>query len=157
MQAPANTYENNVLKKLENSPSSVSHHRQHHITFANKSEKKVIDSNNYSYKDVSVDEALCRDKSQSSGSADVNQPKLNQIQLAVYKKACQENCNLLVCAPTGSGKTTIAMMTIARLMKENKTGLEKTKAIYIAPIKALASEMLDLFSKELKHLGIEMR
>ena len=38
--------------------------------------------------------------------------KLNMIQSKVYKAAFQSAENLLICAPTGAGKTNIALLTI---------------------------------------------
>jgi len=37
---------------------------------------------------------------------------LNYIQSRVYKPAFAKNENLLICAPTGAGKTNIALLTI---------------------------------------------
>ena len=37
---------------------------------------------------------------------------LNYIQSKVYKAAFSSNENLLICAPTGAGKTNIALLTI---------------------------------------------
>ena len=44
---------------------------------------------------------------------------LNVIQSAVYDVAFHTNENLLVCAPTGAGKTNIAMLTILREIVNN--------------------------------------
>ena len=43
-----------------------------------------------------------------------NATHLNQIQSIVFKAAFKEARNLLVAAPTGSGKTNIALLTILR-------------------------------------------
>ncbi len=37
---------------------------------------------------------------------------LNTIQSKVYKAALYENENIMICAPTGAGKTNIALLTI---------------------------------------------
>ena len=37
---------------------------------------------------------------------------LNRIQSVVFETAYKSNENLLICAPTGAGKTNIAMLTI---------------------------------------------
>ena len=42
---------------------------------------------------------------------------LNLIQSIVYEQAYRSNENLLICAPTGSGKTNIAMLTVLRELK----------------------------------------
>lgn len=44
---------------------------------------------------------------------------LNRIQTVVFKAAFQTNENLLICAPTGAGKTNIAMLCILREIKRN--------------------------------------
>lgn len=38
--------------------------------------------------------------------------ELNRIQSKIYKAAFETDQNLLVCAPTGAGKTNIAMLTV---------------------------------------------
>ena len=58
-----------------------------------------------------------------------------------------ENKNLLICTPTASGKTFIAEMAfINSIFKKNK------KAIYIVPLKALASEKYKDFKNKYGHL-----
>lgn len=42
---------------------------------------------------------------------------LNLIQSIVFEQAYHSNENLLICAPTGSGKTNIAMLTVLREIK----------------------------------------
>jgi replicative superfamily II helicase len=39
-------------------------------------------------------------------------PTLNVIQSKIYEKAFKSEDNILVCAPTGAGKTNIALLTI---------------------------------------------
>jgi replicative superfamily II helicase len=43
---------------------------------------------------------------------------------------------MLVCAPTGAGKTNIATLTIINIMQKFKSDF---KIIYISPMKALAN------------------
>ena len=68
-----------------------------------------------------------------------------------------------VCAPTGAGKTNIAMLTLLQLINSHRdpaTGvIDKAaiKAVYIAPMKALAQEVVTKFSERLKPLGIIVR
>lgn len=45
--------------------------------------------------------------------------QLNRIQSIVFDAAYNTNENLLICAPTGAGKTNIAMLTILREIKQN--------------------------------------
>lgn len=86
---------------------------------------------------------------------------LNKIQSIVFNAAYNTNENLLICAPTGAGKTNVAMLTIVHQLKQNiRDGqLEKNqfKIIYIAPMKALAAEMTANFNKRLSSLGVCVR
>ena len=45
--------------------------------------------------------------------------QLNRIQSIVFDAAYNTNENLLISAPTGAGKTNIAMLTILREIKQN--------------------------------------
>jgi len=44
---------------------------------------------------------------------------LNLIQSVVFDAAYNSNENLLICAPTGAGKTNIAMLTVLRELKQH--------------------------------------
>lgn len=62
----------------------------------------------------------------------------------------------------GAGKTNIAMLTIVNEIKKHIDGSgvlhkDEFKIVYIAPMKALASEMVENFSKRLDQLGIVVR
>lgn len=48
-----------------------------------------------------------------------NTKALNRIQSVVFDAAYKTNENLLICAPTGAGKTNIAMLTILHEMKQH--------------------------------------
>lgn len=82
-------------------------------------------------------------------------PTLNRIQSKVYPIAFQSDENLLLCAPTGAGKTNVAMLTILRMLenhRDSKTGklsLHSFKAVYVAPLKALVSEQMREFQRRL--------
>jgi hypothetical protein len=90
-----------------------------------------------------------------------NVKALNRIQSIVYEAAYQTNQNLLICAPTGAGKTNIAMLTIINLLRmnfvEGVIRKDDFKIVYVAPMKALAAEMVENFSKRLQPLGISVR
>ena len=43
---------------------------------------------------------------------------LNRIQSVVFDSAYRTNENLLVCAPTGAGKTNVAMLCIAQTIRQ---------------------------------------
>ena len=48
-----------------------------------------------------------------------NTKTLNRIQSIVFETAYKTNENLLICAPTGAGKTNIAMLTILHELKQH--------------------------------------
>eukprot|EP00026_Physarum_polycephalum_P000144 Phypoly_transcript_00144.p1 GENE.Phypoly_transcript_00144~~Phypoly_transcript_00144.p1 ORF type:complete len:2136 (-),score=361.95 Phypoly_transcript_00144:17-6424(-) len=83
---------------------------------------------------------------------------LNRIQSKLFPAAYHSNENLLICAPTGAGKTNVAMMCILREIGQNFTGgylhKDQFKIVYVAPMKALAAEMTASFASRLAPLGI---
>ncbi|KAF9008935.1 Sec63 Brl domain-containing protein [Cyathus striatus] len=94
---------------------------------------------------------------------------LNRIQSIVYPTAYSSNENMLVCAPTGAGKTDVAMLTILRVIDQHcnraspssdirsKIDRNSFKIIYVAPMKALAAEIVRKLGKRLKWLSITAR
>ena len=82
---------------------------------------------------------------------------MNRMQSVVYDSAYRTNKNLLVCSPTGAGKTNVAMLCIAQTIKNHmdKGVLKKAefKIVYVAPMKALAAEMAAGFGKRLEPFG----
>lgn len=58
---------------------------------------------------------------------------------------------MLVCAPTGAGKTNIATLTILNVIKMFKDTME-FKVVYISPMKALANELVQKFTKKFSKL-----
>ncbi|CAM9508719.1 unnamed protein product, partial [Hapterophycus canaliculatus] len=62
--------------------------------------------------------------------------RLNPMQSKVYQAAFKTSENLLVCAPTGAGKTNVAMLSLLQLVRQHIRGgaLERSgiKAIYVA-------------------------
>lgn len=89
-----------------------------------------------------------------------NSTSLNRIQTDCYPSAFEDDGNMLICAPTGSGKTNVAMLTMLREIGKHRdpaTGhinLEAFKIIYIAPLKALVQEQVGNFGKRLEPYGI---
>ncbi|KAG7193183.1 uncharacterized protein KQ657_000940 [Scheffersomyces spartinae] len=98
-----------------------------------------------------------------------NYSTLNMMQSIVFPVAYETNENMLVCAPTGAGKTDVAMLTILRTISEfsneiqHEEGMtldidyEEFKIVYVAPLKALAAEIVDKYSKKLAWLGITVK
>ena len=111
---------------------------------------------------------------------------LNRMQSQVYPSAYHSNENLLICAPTGAGKTNVtspffrpgpsafpcvtnlsndppkvAMMTVLHEVGANFLGgvlqREQFKIVYVAPMKALAAEVTSTFSRRLQGLGVVVR
>lgn len=80
---------------------------------------------------------------------------LNRVQSKVYPVAFESDENMLLCAPTGAGKTNVAMLTVLRELSKHRNSdsgdiyLESFKIIYIAPMKALVQEMVANFSNRL--------
>lgn len=44
---------------------------------------------------------------------------LNKIQSIVFNTAYHSNENLLICAPTGAGKTNVALLTIINILRQH--------------------------------------
>ncbi|KAF1808060.1 DEAD/DEAH box helicase domain-containing protein [Eremomyces bilateralis CBS 781.70] len=88
--------------------------------------------------------------------------KLNRIQTKCFPVAFEGDENMLICAPTGSGKTNVAMLAILREIGKHlnpTTGeidYDAFKIIYIAPLKALVQEQVGNFGKRLEPLGIRV-
>ena len=96
---------------------------------------------------------------------------LNRMQSLVYPIAYKTNENMLICAPTGAGKTDAAMLAILHTIGHNITpnpvnepdateftvNTEDFKIIYVAPMKALAAEITEKLGKRLAWLGIQAR
>ncbi|KAI9324875.1 Sec63 Brl domain-containing protein [Zopfochytrium polystomum] len=76
----------------------------------------------------------------------------NAVQSQCFDVAFGSDRNLVVSAPTGSGKTVIMELAISRMLL-NFTG-DNSKAIYIAPTKALCSERCADWKRKFRTLGI---
>lgn len=93
--------------------------------------------------------------------------RLNLIQSTVFQTAYQsDNQNMLICAPTGAGKTNIAMLAVLNILKNYSVDgvsprgglqLDQFKIVYIAPMKALCAEMTASFGKRLAPFGVNVR
>ncbi|KAI9758811.1 MAG: hypothetical protein M4579_002825 [Chaenotheca gracillima] len=88
--------------------------------------------------------------------------ELNRIQTRCFPTAFHDDGNMLICAPTGSGKTNVAMLAILREIGKHRnpeTGdiyLDDFKIVYIAPLKALVQEQVGNFGKRLEPYGINV-
>ncbi|KAJ5899862.1 hypothetical protein N7495_004606 [Penicillium taxi] len=86
--------------------------------------------------------------------------ELNRIQTKCFPSAFHDDGNLLVCAPTGSGKTNVAMLAILREIGKHRnpqTGeimLDDFKIVFISPLKALVQEQVGNLGKRLEPYGI---
>jgi len=111
--------------------------------------------------------------------------KLNRIQSKMADTALKTSENILLCAPTGAGKTNVAMMTILNILGQyrkseasgaggsdgddamdlddgsgsqaNMYDLKSFKIVYVAPMKALVQEVVKNFSKRLAPYGVSVR
>ena len=97
----------------------------------------------------------------------------NRLQSWVFEIAYNSDNNMLVCAPTGlpswcflsflgAGKTNVALLAIVHEVKRlldstGKLPREELKVIYVAPMKALAQEIVAKFSSRLNRLGLTVR
>mmetsp|Transcript_18640 Transcript_18640/g.33689 ORF Transcript_18640/g.33689 Transcript_18640/m.33689 type:complete len:1614 (-) Transcript_18640:109-4950(-) len=69
---------------------------------------------------------------------------------------------MLVCAPTGSGKTNIALLTILRVLDTHKRpdgsfDLAAFKIVYVAPMKALVNEVCGSLRHRLQAFGVNVQ
>jgi activating signal cointegrator complex subunit 3 len=92
---------------------------------------------------------------------------LNPMQSQVFETAFHRRDNMLVCAPTGAGKTNVAMLAVTAHFRD--VGLIRSsshmanfvetgrKVVYIAPMKALAQEVVEKFQSKLQPLGLIVR
>ncbi|KAI5180521.1 activating signal cointegrator complex subunit 3 [Nematocida sp. AWRm80] len=101
----------------------------------------------------------------------------NTVQSIVFPRVYQSNDNILISAPTGAGKTDIALLSIVKHLQETrhnrkstsfrdqktdkidktdkieKETKERYKAIYLAPMKALATEVTNKFKSRLQNIA----
>lgn len=100
--------------------------------------------------------------------------RLNPVQSKVCPVALESSENMLICAPTGAGKTNVAMLTMLNILgqfrkanqpdatdEETSAGdafdLRKFKIVYIAPMKALVQEIVKNFKRRLADYGVVVR
>ncbi|XP_024003677.1 DExH-box ATP-dependent RNA helicase DExH13 isoform X2 [Eutrema salsugineum] len=83
--------------------------------------------------------------------------QLNRVQSKVYETALFKAENILLCAPTGAGKTNVAVLTILQQLELNTNSDGNYKIVYVAPMKALVVEVVDTLSKRLKDYGVTVK
>ncbi|RNA15787.1 U5 small nuclear ribonucleo helicase -like protein [Brachionus plicatilis] len=87
---------------------------------------------------------------------------LNLVQSRVHKAALETDENLLICAPTGAGKTNTALLCMMREIGKHvdaSTGqinVDQFKIVYVAPLKSLVQEMVGSFGKRLAKYNIKV-
>ncbi|XP_063390597.1 U5 small nuclear ribonucleoprotein 200 kDa helicase [Cydia fagiglandana] len=86
---------------------------------------------------------------------------LNRIQSRISKAALDSDENLLVCAPTGAGKTNVALLCILRevgkhVNDDGTVNASDFKMIYVAPMRSLVQEMVGNFSKRLAAYNLKV-
>ncbi|KAL6143574.1 hypothetical protein ACLB2K_054269 [Fragaria x ananassa] len=89
--------------------------------------------------------------------------QLNRVQSRVYTTALEAADNILLCAPTGAGKTNVAVLTILQQLglhmnwEDGSIDHSKYKVAYIAPMKALVAEVVGNLSNRLQDYGVTVR
>ncbi|CAN6853408.1 unnamed protein product [Brassica oleracea] len=88
--------------------------------------------------------------------------QLNSVQSKVYETALFKEDNILLCAPTGAGKTNVAMLTILQQIGFNKKddgtyNHGNYKIVYVTPMKALVTEVVSNLSYRLKDYGVTVK
>ncbi len=93
--------------------------------------------------------------------------KLNRVQSKMYEAALYTSENLLLCAPTGAGKTNVAMLAVLNTLAQYKRegsgdssvefDLQGFKVVYVAPMKALVQEVVKNFGSRLSKYGITVK
>jgi helicase len=78
-------------------------------------------------------------------------PGLNPVQELAVNVGLFSRKNMVVAAPTASGKTLIAEMAALNTILN-----ERKKAVYIVPLRALANEKYEEFKKKYEHLGVKI-
>lgn len=88
--------------------------------------------------------------------------QLNRVQSKVYQTALFSAENILLCAPTGAGKTNVAVLTIMQQIALNRASdgsfdHSSYKIVYVAPMKALVAEVVGNLSNRLQHYGVNVK
>ncbi|RMX38482.1 hypothetical protein pdam_00016775, partial [Pocillopora damicornis] len=84
-------------------------------------------------------------------------PYFNIVQSKVFDEVMYTDRPLVVCAPTGSGKTVIFELAVIRLLMSCEGGLSTAKVVYMAPMKALCSERFTDWSTKFGPFGLRCK
>ena len=79
---------------------------------------------------------------------------LNEIQSACFQSLLYTDTNMVIAAPTGSGKTLLMELALLRLFAAVRPG--QFKAVYISPIKALAQEKATCWEKKFSRMNLSV-
>lgn len=87
---------------------------------------------------------------------------LNRVQSKMVHAALYGSENLLLCAPTGAGKTNVALLCMLKQLTEcqrddGSFDLDSMKIVYIAPMKALVQECVLTFGEKLAPFGVTVK
>ena len=92
---------------------------------------------------------------------------LNTVQSKLLPAALRSSQNLLLCAPTGAGKTNVAVLAMLSCLAAHRQNaeddaccrvdLDAFKIVYVAPMKALVQEVVLNFGKRLAPYGVQVR
>ncbi|KAG2077885.1 P-loop containing nucleoside triphosphate hydrolase protein [Suillus decipiens] len=78
----------------------------------------------------------------------------NAIQSSCFDAVLHSNENMVVSAPTGSGKTVLFELSIIRMVTDPSSTNKATKCVYVAPTKALCTEKYKEWTTKFGSLGI---
>ncbi|KAG1680515.1 U5 small nuclear ribonucleoprotein helicase [Nymphon striatum] len=84
---------------------------------------------------------------------------LNRVQSRLFKTTMETDENVLLCAPTGAGKTNVALLCMMReigkhINSDGTINNDEFKIIYVAPMRSLVQEMVGNFGKRLSSYNI---
>ncbi|GAB2300493.1 DExH-box ATP-dependent RNA helicase DExH12 [Dionaea muscipula] len=88
--------------------------------------------------------------------------QLNRVLSKVYETTLFSADNILLCAPTGAGKTNVAVLTILQQIALNRGpdgsfNHSNYKTVYVAPMKALVAEVVGNLSNRLQHYDVKVK